>query len=66
MAVYTIIRVYEVPADSRYEATDRMLEALELHTHRAADWLIDRGSADRSPRVFVAGGSRDAIPEKGG
>jgi hypothetical protein len=35
MAVYTIIRVYEVPADSRYEATDRMLEALELHTEKA-------------------------------
>ena len=34
MAVYTIIRVYEVPADSRYEATDRMLEALELHTEK--------------------------------
>jgi hypothetical protein len=28
MAVYTIIRIYEVPADNRIQATDRMLEAL--------------------------------------
>jgi len=28
MASYTIIRVYEVPAGSRIEATDRMMEAL--------------------------------------
>jgi hypothetical protein len=28
MAVYTIIRVYQVPADDRIQATDRMLEAL--------------------------------------
>jgi hypothetical protein len=31
MAVFTIIRIYEVPANSRYEATDRLMEALELH-----------------------------------
>ncbi len=34
MAVYTIIRVYEVPADNRIEATDRMMEALELHVEK--------------------------------
>lgn len=34
MAVYTIIRVYEVPADNQIEATDRMLEALELHVEK--------------------------------
>ena len=34
MAVYTIIRVYEVPADTQQEATDRMLEALALHVER--------------------------------
>lgn len=34
MAVYTIIRVYEVPADNRIEATERMLEALMLKTER--------------------------------
>jgi hypothetical protein len=31
MAVYTIIRVYEIPADNRYQATDRMLESILLH-----------------------------------
>src|SRR5512147_935474 len=30
MALYTILRVYQVPADNRLEATDRMLEALTL------------------------------------
>ncbi len=34
MAVYTIIRIYEVPADTRQQATDRMLEALVLHVER--------------------------------
>ncbi len=34
MPVYTIIRVYEVPAETRQQATDRMLEALVLHAER--------------------------------
>ena len=34
MALYTIIRVYEVPASNRIEATDRMMEALALHVER--------------------------------
>jgi len=34
MALYTIIRVYEVPATNRIEATDRMMEALALHVER--------------------------------
>ena len=34
MAVYTIIRIYEVPAENQIEATDRMLEALVLHTEK--------------------------------
>ena len=34
MAVYTIIRVYEVPADNQQQATDRMMEALALHVER--------------------------------
>ena len=34
MAVYTIIRVYEVPAETKQQATDRMLEALVLHVER--------------------------------
>lgn len=34
MGIYTIIRVYEVPAESRYQATERMLEALDLNAER--------------------------------
>jgi hypothetical protein len=34
MALYTIIRVYEVPASNRIEATDRMMEALAFHVER--------------------------------
>ena len=34
MAVYTIIRVYEVPADNQQQATDRMIEELALHVER--------------------------------
>ena len=35
MATYTIIRVYEVPADDRIQATERMLEALMTKTERS-------------------------------
>ena len=34
MAVYTIIRIYEVPAENQIEATDRMLEAIVLHAEK--------------------------------
>jgi hypothetical protein len=34
MAIYTIIRVYEVPADNRQQATERMLEALMFHVEK--------------------------------
>jgi hypothetical protein len=34
MAVYTIIRVYEVPADTRQQATDRMLEAIVMRVEK--------------------------------
>jgi hypothetical protein len=34
MAVYTIIRIFEVPAESQQQATDRMLEALVLHVEK--------------------------------
>jgi hypothetical protein len=34
MALYTIIRVYEVPADNQQQATDHMMEALALHVER--------------------------------
>ncbi len=34
MAVYTIIRVYEVPAGNKVQATERMMEALFLHREK--------------------------------
>jgi hypothetical protein len=34
MARYRIIRIYEVPAKTRYQATDRMMEAIELRTEK--------------------------------
>jgi hypothetical protein len=47
MALYTIIRVYEVPADTKQQATDRMMEALALHAERdfhKKDIIRDPGS----------------------
>jgi hypothetical protein len=47
MAVYTIIRVYEVPAENQQQATDRMMEALALHVERdfhVKDILREPGS----------------------
>jgi len=34
MAVYTILRIYQMPAANRIEATERMMEALDLHVER--------------------------------
>ena len=34
MARYRIVRIYEVPADNRYQATDRMMEAIVLRTEK--------------------------------
>ena len=34
MAKWSIIRVYEVPAENQIEATDRMMEAIALHVER--------------------------------
>jgi hypothetical protein len=34
MARYRIVRIYEVPADNRYQATDRMMEAIVLGTDK--------------------------------
>jgi hypothetical protein len=31
---YTIIRLYEVPADTQQQATDRMTEAIALHVEK--------------------------------
>jgi hypothetical protein len=35
MVKYTIIRVYEVPADNPMEAANRMLEAMAFHVEKA-------------------------------
>ena len=35
MVKYTIIRVYEVPADNPIEAANRMLEAMAFHVEKA-------------------------------
>jgi hypothetical protein len=34
MATYTIIRIYEIPAETQQQATDRMLEALLMHVEK--------------------------------
>ena len=34
MAVFSIIRIYEVPAETRQQAADRMLEALVSHVEK--------------------------------
>jgi hypothetical protein len=34
MARYRIVRIYEVPAENRYQATDRMMEAIALRTEK--------------------------------
>ena len=47
MAIYTIIRVYEIPAETRVQATDRMLESIVLHTEKdyhKKDIIRDPGS----------------------
>jgi hypothetical protein len=47
MARYTIIRVYEVPAENRIEAANRMLEAILLHNEKdyhVKDLLRDPGA----------------------
>ena len=44
MALYTIIRIYEVPGENRIEATDRMIEALALrveHDFHVKDIIRD-------------------------
>ena len=34
MALWTFIRVYEVPADDSYQATERIMTALALHVEK--------------------------------
>jgi hypothetical protein len=47
MAVFKIIRIFEVPAETRQQATDRMLEALAFHVEKdfhVRDIIKDPGS----------------------
>ena len=50
MARFTIMRMYEIPADNRIEATERMLEALEYHVEKQFHVTdIVRNKDDASP-----------------
>jgi hypothetical protein len=54
MAIYTIIRVYQVPADNRIEATERMLEALMSKVERdfhINDYIREPGEKTGQGRV---------------
>ena len=62
MALYTIIRIYQVPADNRIEATDRMLEALRLGVEE--DYHVK--DVVREPNEKPGSGVRVSLkPEKG-
>ena len=48
MGLYTIIRVYEVPAENRIQATERMLEALMQHVEgdfHVKDYIREPGES---------------------
>jgi hypothetical protein len=54
MAIYTIIRVYEVPAESRIQATERMLEALHERVERdfhVKDYIREPGETPGKGKV---------------
>jgi hypothetical protein len=62
MAIYTIIRVYEVPADNRIQASERMLEALSFHVERdfhVRDYIKEPGEKPGKGRLV------DLRPPKG-
>jgi hypothetical protein len=47
MAIYTIIRVYEMPAESQQQATDRMRDAIVLNVERdfhVKDYIREPGA----------------------
>jgi hypothetical protein len=73
MAIFRIIRIYEIPATSRIEATDRMLEALELHTeedYHVTDLVQEHGAHPaKSPvnlRSLLESEPRSRTPAKWG
>lgn len=47
--LHTIIRVYQVPADNRIQATDRMLEALTLGVEKTSTSRTSSGEPDGKP-----------------
>jgi len=54
MARYRIVRIYEVPAGNRYQATDRMMEAIALHTEKdyhVKDVIRECGKQTVSSRI---------------
>ena len=54
MALYTIIRVYEVPAETKQQATDRMLEAIVLqveHDFHVKDIIREPGAKPGQGKV---------------
>ena len=62
MAIYKIMRIYEVPAGSQIEATNRMMEALVLHVERdyhVIDYVKAPEDADGKGRKI------DLTPPKG-
>ena len=52
MARYRILRIYEVPADNRYQATNRMMEAIVLGCEKDFH-LYDVIRPAGSPTAFV-------------
>jgi hypothetical protein len=66
MALYTIIRLYEVPAETRQQATDRMVEAIVLHAERdfhVKDIIREPGAKCPSGD-FVSHSNRLSVVEK--
>ncbi len=62
MAVYRIIRIYDVPADNQIQATNRMMEALVLHVERDYH-VMDYVKAPDDPKG--KGWPVDLTPPKG-
>ncbi len=62
MATYRIIRIYDIPADDPYQATNRMIEALVLHVERDYH-VMDYVKAPDDPKG--KGWPVDLTPPKG-
>ncbi len=62
MAMYRIIRIYDVPADNQIQATNRMMEAMLLHVERDYH-VMDYVKAPDDPKG--KGRPIDLTPPKG-